>query len=136
MKICNKCKIEKDDSEFCFKNKEKGTKQTICKTCHREYKKKHYHNNKKEHYRRNKETDDKINAFILEYKEKHRCTICNESDESCLDFHHIDPSKKEGEISLLRKGGSIKKVISEIEKCVILCSNCHRKLHAGKIKLP
>lgn len=62
-----------------------------------------------------------------------KCIRCGYNEcYSALDFHHVDPSKKEYEPRLLVNGfGSIKKMLKELEKCVMLCSNCHRSLHAG-----
>lgn len=51
-----------------------------------------------------------------------------------LDFHHLNPSEKDLEVSLLTRY-STKRVKDEIRKCVVLCANCHRKLHAGIISL-
>ena len=67
-----------------------------------------------------------IQEFI-DYKSKLKCSKCDESHISCLEFHHLDPSKKEGLISKMRS--SRKKLKIELEKCIVLCSNCHRKLH-------
>lgn len=61
------------------------------------------------------------------------CIICGEHELCCLDFHHI--CDKEFEISAGTEV-SLTRLIVEIDKCVVLCANCHRKLHAGKITLP
>jgi transcription elongation factor Elf1 len=68
-------------------------------------------------------------------KTSSKCLICNESDISCLDFHHLDPDKKEGTVAASIRWWSIERLMSEIKKCIILCSNCHRKLHAGTVSL-
>lgn len=47
-----------------------------------------------------------------------------------LDFHHVDPTNKEFVISdSVRKGYSWEKMRAELDKCILLCSNCHRELH-------
>lgn len=50
---------------------------------------------------------------------------------SCLDFHHTNPDIKEVDVSqiIYRKGWGKQKLLEEIAKCRVLCSNCHRKLH-------
>lgn len=54
-----------------------------------------------------------------------------------LEFHHVESDLKEANIfNMVRAGVSFAKVQREIAKCVILCSNCHRELHAGLIELP
>ena len=55
---------------------------------------------------------------------------CGEADPSCLDWHHRDPKQKEFNVSQMRKGCSKEQVLREVAKCTIVCSNCHRKLHA------
>ena len=57
------------------------------------------------------------------------CVKCGESDIACLDWHHTDPTKKEAAVSYLLGNNSKKAILEEIQKCICLCSNCHRKLH-------
>lgn len=63
------------------------------------------------------------------FKEGLKCIRCGEDHIACLDFHHRDPSEKDGTVSSIARNNSTKKVLLEIEKCDILCANCHRKLH-------
>lgn len=64
------------------------------------------------------------------------CEICgyNKCIEA-LDFHHRDPSKKDFTISSTRKGGkgvgSWPELKKELDKCILVCSNCHREIHAA-----
>lgn len=57
------------------------------------------------------------------------CRECGEKHPACLEFHHRDPSQKE--LTLASKMGQLGmgKLLAEIAKCDVLCSNCHRKLH-------
>ena len=64
-----------------------------------------------------------------------KCGICGYSKcISALEFHHLDPTVKESQISLsnTRKWD---RVVSELKKCVMVCSNCHREIHAGLVKV-
>lgn len=47
---------------------------------------------------------------------------------AALDFHHVDPSKKKFGISL-KLGRSWDKLKDELQKCIILCANCHTEEH-------
>ena len=68
--------------------------------------------------------------FLKNYRETHPCEDCGESHIACLDFHHRDPKEKEIEVSIMvRKGMSLDRIMKEIEKCMVLCRNCHAKLH-------
>ena len=72
--------------------------------------------------------------FVQGYKSASGCSRCNESTPCCLDFHHRDPSLKVAEVATMaHRGFSISNILVEIEKCEILCANCHRKFHCGVI---
>lgn len=59
-----------------------------------------------------------------------QCSRCSENHEACLQFHHIDASLKELSVaSAIRMGWSKERVLAEMEKCVVLCANCHCKEH-------
>ena len=72
--------------------------------------------------RRNKEWLDK-------YKDELECEVCGENRHWVLDFHHKDPSEKEEGVSRLVRSAGIDRVLQEIDKCIVLCANCHRDLH-------
>ena len=62
---------------------------------------------------------------LVEYKKKIRCEHCGVRDHRIIDFHHT--RDKDGEVSsLIYQGYGWKRVKEEIDKCVPLCSNCHR----------
>ncbi len=67
-----------------------------------------------------------IRQWLQEYKSTLSCEKCGESHPACLDFHHRD--EKLESVSKMRCW-SINKILEEIKKCSVLCSNCHRKLH-------
>ena len=73
--------------------------------------------------------------FLVEYCGG-ECVLCGYSKSTeALDFHHVDPSIKDFGISDRGITRSLKKSLDEIEKCVLLCSNCHREVHAGLVIL-
>lgn len=60
-----------------------------------------------------------------------KCQICGYNKSlAALTFHHIDPSKKEWSPSRVMSY-KWEIVIKELEKCMLLCHNCHQELHAG-----
>ncbi len=64
------------------------------------------------------------------------CVRCGEDDPACLDFHHRDPNEKDEALGRASTHGWSKaRILKEISKCVVLCANCHRKLHAGRFTL-
>lgn len=61
---------------------------------------------------------------------KPMCRECGESRVGCLGFHHLDPTAKEIELSVaIHAGWSKKRLERELAKCIVLCGNCHAKLH-------
>jgi|ERR1700733_2264431 len=66
-----------------------------------------------------------LQDFIYENK-KSGCSKCSENRPSCLQYHHVDPSTKKYNISIMvRDVTSLEKLKKELEKCIILCANCH-----------
>jgi len=59
------------------------------------------------------------------------CQECDEDHNATLDFHHLDPKTKDFTISDMKsKDYSPAKMVEEMSKCAVLCSNCHRKTHS------
>ena len=66
-----------------------------------------------------------------------QCEFCGYSrDVSALEFHHRDESKKKFSISGDGITRSWKRTQREIDKCVLVCANCHREIHSGLLQLP
>jgi hypothetical protein len=136
-KICTNCNIEKLADDFSWRNKNNGTKHSSCKECYKEIRKKNYANNKDYYLKKNKRIRDNNNEWYKEYKKGKSCVICNESESVCLDFHHINGEDKTHLVSKMRYNTYSKETMKkEIEKCIILCANCHRKVHENIIKIP
>ena len=67
-------------------------------------------------------------AYLGPYLLSHPCVDCGERDILVLEFDHGDRSMKEGEIRhIIQNGATLEKVIEEVKKCDIRCSNCHRR---------
>ena len=125
-KICTECGLEKPICEFVRNNTKKDGYSSYCKECHRKRCLKYYYNNKTKCRDSSKRKRNLIKQYINNIKQK-GCSICGEKDISCLDFHHIN--NKIRDVSSLIQNENLNKVKLEIEKCIVLCSNCHRKLH-------
>lgn len=129
-KTCNKCNQTKDVSEFSRRNT--GRLQPWCRECNTTYQRKWYASNKKVHnetIKARKLTSRKtLYQLIREYLMNNPCVICGESDPVVLEFDHIDRNSKHGNISsLVNNGYSWAAIQLEIEKCQVLCANCHRR---------
>ena len=79
---------------------------------------------------RNKRRRSRKIQMVYNYKREHHCISCGERDTAKLEFHHKDPTKKLfglGTITVMNK--SYEHIKQEIDKCDILCHECHSKLH-------
>jgi predicted HNH restriction endonuclease len=53
-----------------------------------------------------------------------------------LDFHHRDPKQKSFGLSVRGLTRSWEKIQKELDKCILVCANCHREIHAGITQPP
>ena len=129
-KICSCCKINKSFTEF---NKERSNKDGLscyCKSCRSIKRNKSYAKHKdkiiKKQLAKRRSSQDWVRQF------KKQCEKCGENHPATLDFHHIK-NKKHGIGNLVNTNNLTNKIKTlikkEIKKCIVLCANCHRKLH-------
>lgn len=119
-KLCKTCKTEKPVSEFHSTgyNKLKDGSKTLnykpsCKPC------------------ANAEGKRRFEAKLEAAGVVWRCSECGyDKCKEALDFHHIDPEGKE---FILAAAWTLseQRIKEEVAKCVVLCANCHREVHAG-----
>ena len=77
----------------------------------------------------------KVKQMAIEYKGG-CCQECGyDKCVDALEFHHLDPTQKDFGIGTKGYTRSWEKVKIELDKCVMLCANCHREVHAGLIEL-
>lgn len=127
MKICGKCKCSLNTDEFYVNSNANDKLSAWCKTCQKKHKKQDYQKNKQRYY---KNYYDRIKWFI-DLKKNLKCERCGFNHPAALDFHHKDPGQKEFGISNFKfNKDNNQKILDEISKCEVLCSNCHRIEHA------
>ena len=86
------------------------------------------------HNLRTGETGKNNRLFAVE-KLGGKCMVCDYAKYiGSLDIHHLDPKIKDKNFSCMR-GWCKERILAEIEKCVLLCRNCHAEVHAGLIDL-
>ena len=112
-RVCPSCKISKPISEFYSRRKRIGN-SSYCKICTNNATKS-----------RQRELKKEAVAYL-----GGKCLDCGCSGHPAIfDFHHLDSSLKEftiGHSKLL----SLEKIKYELDKCILLCANCHRIRHA------
>lgn len=129
-KTCTNCHQELPYSEYNARNDSADGLQARCKACLRVTRRKWYAENQETEYARLKAAAAEKRRWWTEYKATLRCEQCGENHPSCLDFHHKDPDDKDINLAQVAfRGWSVARIEKELAKCMVLCSNCHRKLH-------
>ncbi|MCX6741290.1 MAG: hypothetical protein NTY61_02745 [Candidatus Parcubacteria bacterium] len=76
----------------------------------------------------------KIKLLAIKYKGG-KCIICGyKKYQGALEFHHLDGKSKEFGLATAGLTRSWEKTRKELEKCLLVCSNCHKEIHAGLSK--
>ncbi len=119
-KKCSRCNFTKPIIEF-YKRRRGTDISPYCKICTKN---------------QTLERQRKIKTQCVEYKGG-KCIICNYNKYiGALDFHHLDPSKKDFSIGKLKNYSFSDKIKNELNKCILVCANCHREIHAKLIVAP
>lgn len=117
-RYCPRCGETKNRSEF-YKRRGKEGSSVYCKPCTTE------------------QTLERMRLFkqkCVEYKGG-KCEICGyDKYNGALDFHHIEPDKKDFGIGNRKSYGFDDKVKKELDKCILICANCHREIHGEEYK--
>jgi predicted transcriptional regulator len=120
-KVCSKCMVTKPASDFYLRKERENELTGYCKSC-----------NSKDVIERMQTT-----KHILVELKGGKCQLCSFSEYiGALEFHHIDPKTKDKGMSRLIRGKINQKIIDEVNKCVLVCSNCHKMIHANLKKCP
>jgi hypothetical protein len=127
-KRCTRCFKRKRLTQFARNRSKPDGYSSQCRVCKDHYRRQHYATNKAQYLQWERERKRRLTTFIRSLKTK--CSCCSETHPAALDFHHLDPTKKEGDLrKALVRGWSEKRILIELAKCIVLCANCHRKLH-------
>ena len=130
MKTCCRCKIEKTEMEFNKKSISVDGLERYCKDCHREKNRLHYARTKEKYIASAKRYKQNLKNWFKELKGSLKCEMCGETKPWRLTFHHSNPLEKETEISsMVQNHCSKKRILQEINKCQVLCHNCHSDVH-------
>lgn len=112
-RYCSRCKQYVKTENF-HQRRGKAHSSTYCKSCTTD------------------QTLDRIRKLksqMIEYKGG-CCQRCGyDKYQGALEFHHSDPSEKDFNPSHLKKYAFDDRIKSELDKCVLVCANCHREIH-------
>lgn len=128
LKQCTRCLLEKSLDEFNWRNKKKNQRASHCKECTSRHDSWRYqHGNRGKTIKASKSRLRKRNLdFFIKWLDGRVCCDCGESDPIVLvpDHQH----DKHCNVSMLiHAGNSIERIVAELEKCEIVCCNCHQR---------
>ena len=127
---CSSCKSFYRFGMFYKYGGESSTRQYekysyVCKNCKRSNSSKNRTDATKEKMRNRYR---KIKSYFVE-KFGGSCLRCGFSDGIyALEFHHIFPRTKNESVSKVISSGNVERAEKELDKCIMLCSNCHKTL--------
>lgn len=74
----------------------------------------------------------KVKRLLVDYKGG-KCELCGyDKSIAAMQFHHIDPSQKDFGISTRMYSQALETLKREVDKCSLLCANCHFETHANE----
>ena len=130
MKICAKCKIDKEETEF-NRNRSKGSSlQSYCKACHRQVSRLRLRDNPARQQALQKATERRLNinkAYVLAHLLCNPCVDCGETNPVVLEHDHVRGQKLSHVTRLMYQKKPLRVLFCEIAKCEVRCANCHRK---------
>jgi len=129
-KICTGCKGSLCIDEYPVVNKKTGKRSSMCLNCKREYDREYHTKNKEKRNERKRISERKRRKrnrkFVIDYLKQNSCTDCSEDDYIVLEFDHRE-DKEFNIADAVRGSYSLTKIKKEIEKCDVVCANCHRR---------
>lgn len=152
-KLCPKCKDSTLlETDFWLDKTRRDGLTTYCKKCSKERAQAYQARNKERINAERREWRERNIATVSVWERKsyynktqkrrlvrqqvlskNPCISCGEKRYPCLHFHHLDPTLKAAAVAECRTTPAF---LREIQKCTVLCANCHLLYHAGELALP
>jgi hypothetical protein len=131
---CCRCHELKAADEFAWRCKERGERDSFCRPCRSAYGKEHYVANRERYIEQARVSKEALRLertrYLVEYFERHPCVDCGETDPVVLEFDHL--RNKSFSIGAKLVQFAWKTILDEIEKCDVVCANCHRRRTARR----
>lgn len=129
-RTCTKCGVEKAAEEFPWKNSKKGKRHAVCKSCTAVRSNNWYYANREHHLQNvmnhTLNNRQRLKDYVGDYLSRNPCVVCGETDPVVLEFDHIQ-GKHAAISELIRLNVPLPRLQEEIEKCQVLCCNCHKR---------
>jgi hypothetical protein len=129
-KWCGTCKTELPTTDFAGNRTRKDGLQSHCRTCKKTIQNRWYANNKDVHgtnvRRRTKEYREIAKRYVVDILENSSCTDCGDTRIEVFEFDHVRGAKRANVSKMVSHGYCVDTIQTEIDKCEIVCANCHR----------
>jgi len=129
---CKGCQQDKGEENFYLYTQKNGTisRRKTCNKCRsRQIMKTDAY--KRAHEKAKKKSQDKKIEIVELFGNK--CYVCKQTFPPCVfDFHHKNSTEKEHNIASLLRFRDHDQLETELNKCIMLCSNCHRIKHHNR----
>jgi hypothetical protein len=133
-KKCYRCGARKAVDQFAWRRKAKGQRDSFCRPCRSEYGRAHYLANRQRYIDQARAVRQRLalkrTRYLIDYFRTHPCVDCGEADPVVLEFDHL--RDKRFAISARLHGRNWQTILDEIEKCEVVCANCHRRRTANR----
>lgn len=131
LRRCGRCGNVKPLAAFAWRRTARGQYHNMCRPCHSAHHREHYLANKQRYVDQARARKDDLRRerteYLLHYFESHPCTDCGERDPVVLEFDHLDAEAKAFTIGQALSDRNWRSILDEIEKCEVVCANCHRR---------
>lgn len=131
---CYRCGADKPVDDFAWRRKEKGQRDSFCRPCRSAYGKEHYAANRQRYIDQARERKRVVAheryLFLIDFFREHPCVDCGETDPMVLEFDHL--GDKQFGIGTGFAERNWQTILADIDKCEVVCSNCHRRRTARR----
>jgi len=125
-KTCSRCRLVKPLAEFNFKRRLEGIRHPYCRDCGKELTRSHYRRRKRLYLDRNSRAYAERREIVRQAKAR-PCADCGvQYPYYVMDFDHRDGATKQFSLHAVTQVTKWA-VLREIEKCDVVCANCHRE---------
>ena len=126
---CSRCGEVKPADQYCWKRRDLGRRDCYCRPCRREYGRGYYAANRERRIAQDAARKWAVRVertmLLLEFFAEHPCSDCGEDDPVVLEFDHLRDKAFAIGSKLTHMPWTT--VLSEMEKCEVVCANCHRR---------
>jgi len=134
LRRCGRCGELKPLEDFAWRRKHKVQRDSMCRPCRSAYGRAHYLANRQRYIDqaaivKRKQLRQRT-LYLIEYFKSHPCVDCGEDDPVVLEFDHL--SEKLFDIGREIHNRGWQSILDEIEKCEVVCANCHRRRTARR----